>query len=326
VSILKSISVIFFLSIILWTCDRTHETIEDPGIPPAVPTGLRIFFSSDGEIIIDWRSNSEPDVKGYNVYRHTEFSDTTKIDFVNDNYFFDDSLEYDTTYYYKITAVNLWDRESDFSAEVFSKPENRYNPEKPIGLRLNARNWEGEISIYIYWLRNEESDVAGYNIYRGTTPGFTPDSNNLAGFSTLPYFSDTTALNFYTTYYYKIRAKDKGGLLSAASDEVNDLILEIPEVIFPVDSSIVEFFEEFIIKTIDVPAKYRIGLQTNKFFGEIWSSTVSTAVINDTLKINFNPPVLQVNKTYYWRISAYSSNSSDPNSISKLFSVTFRDL
>jgi hypothetical protein len=112
-------------------------------------------------------------------------------------------------------------------------------------------------------------------------------------------------------------------LLSNPSEEVNDLILEIPEVIFPPDSSIVEFFDEFIIKTIDVPATYRIGLQTNKFFGEIWSRTVSTSIINDTLKINFNPPSLQVNKIYYWRLAVYSGNSTDPNSISRIFSVTF---
>ncbi len=321
----KILSVIFLLSIIFLGCDRTNEIIDDPGIPPAVPTGLRIFYASDGEIVIDWRSSSEPDVKGYNIYKRTELTGPVKIGFINDNYFFDDSLQYDTTYYYKITAVNLWDRESDFSSEVFAKPENIYNPEKPAGVRINAKNWEGEISVYVYWLLNEESDVEGYNIYRGDSPDFTPDSSNFMGYTNSANFSDTTSLNFYTNYYYKIKAKDKGGLLSNSSDVVNDLIFEIPEVIFPPDSSTIEFFEEFIIKTIDVPARYRIGLQTNKFFGEIWNTTVSSTIVNDTLKINFNPPSLQVNKTYYWRIATYSVNSSDPNSISKLFSIIFRD-
>jgi len=314
---------IFFASIIFWGCDRGTEMIEDPGIPPAVPTGLRVFYASDGEIVIEWRSNSEPDIKGYNIYRRTDTTETQKIAYVNDSFFFDDSLSYDTTYYYKITAVNLWDRESDFSGEVSAKPENRYIPQRPIGLNINARNWEGELSVFMNWLRNEESDVTGYNIYRSISPGFSADSINLVGFSGTANFSDTTSLNFYQNYFYKIRAKDRGGLLSNPSEEVNDLILEIPEVIFPPDSSMVEFFDEFIIKTIDVPATYRIGLQTNKFFGEIWSRTVSTSIINDTLKINFNPPSLQVNKIYYWRLAVYSGNSTDPNSISRIFSVTF---
>jgi hypothetical protein len=298
--------------------------IDDPGIPPSVPAGLRIFYASDGEIIIEWRSNIEAEVEGYNIYRRTEFTESEKTAFINDNFFFDDSLEYDTTYYYKITAVDLWTRESDFTNEVFAKPENNFKPKKPFGVKINARNWEGEISINIHWLQNEESDVAGYNIHRSTTPGFTADNNNLISFTGTADFSDTVNLNLYLNYYYKVIAVDKGGLHSNASDEVNDLILEIPEVIFPPDNSVVEFFEDFIIKAIGTPTSYRIGLQTNKFFGEIWSTTASSSIVNDTINIGFNPPVLEANKTYYWRIATYSGNSSDPNSISKLFSVTFK--
>jgi hypothetical protein len=299
--------------------------IKDPGIPPAVPSGLRFFYASDGEIGIEWRANPEPDVKGYNIYRRTYSAESEKIANVNDNYFFDDSLFYDTTYYYKVTAVNLWDRESDFSNEISAKPENRENPRRPAGLRINARNWEGEISVFLNWLHNEESDVEGYNIYRSTAPDFTPDSNNLIGFSNTANFSDTGSIQFYQNYSYKIRARDRGGLLSNSSEEVKDLVFEIPEVIFPPDNSTINFFENFAIKTIDAPATYRVNLQSNKYFGEIWSSSVSSTSINDTIQIRFNPPSLQVNKIYYWRIATYSGNSSDPNSISKLFSVTLKD-
>jgi hypothetical protein len=310
---------------IFWNCDRSNEIVEDPGIPPAVPTGLRIFYASDGEIVIEWRFNSEPDVKGYNIYRRTEFTESEIVGFVSEDFFFDDSLQYDTTYFYKITAVSLWNRESEFSNEVSAKPQNVNNPRRPVGLRINARNWEGETSIYLHWLNNEESDIAGYNIYRGSLPGFISDSTNLIGFTSTANFYDTLSLNFYSRYYYKIKAVDNGGLLSSQSDEVNDLIFEIPEIIFPADNAYTEFFENFIIKTIDVPARYRIGLQTNKFFGEIWNTTINSSVVNDTLAIHFDPPSLQVNKTYYWRISTYSNGNSEPNSISELFSLTFKN-
>lgn len=315
--------VISLLIIIFWVCNRPIETGEDPGIPPSVPSGLKVYYASDGEIIIDWRSNAEAEVKGYNIYRRTEFTESLMIAFVNDNFFFDDSLEYDSTYYYKITAVDLFDRESDFSAEVYAKPENKFIPQIPSEVRINARNWEGEISIYLQWQQNTESDITGYNIYRSTTPGFIINNDNLLSFTTGNDFSDTVNLEFYLDYFYKLKAVDKGGLISEESNEVNDLILEIPEVIFPPDNSIVDFFEYFIIKTIDVPTSYRIGLQTNRYFGEIWNTTVSSEVINDTLNIIFNPTFLEANKIYYWRVATYSGNSFDPNSISKLFSVTF---
>lgn len=322
--ITKYISSIFLLLLIFGGCERSTEIPDDPGIPPAAPTELRIYDASDGEVIISWRSNIEAEVTGYNIYRRTEFTEPIKIAFTSDSFFFDDSLEYDTTYYYRVTAINLWERESDFSAEVSAKPENRFKPQKPFGIQINARNWEAKISIYIHWLQNEESDVKGYNIYRNTTPGFIADSSSLLAFTKKADFSDTTNLNMNLNYYYKVKAIDKGGLIGNESDEVNDLILEIPEVIFPPDNSVVEFFEEFIIKAIDIPASYRIVLQTNKFFGEIWSKTVSSDIVNDTLRIDFNPPALQANKIYYWRIATYSGNSSDPNSISTIFSVTFK--
>ncbi|RPI75259.1 MAG: hypothetical protein EHM47_03090 [Ignavibacteriales bacterium] len=299
--------------------------IDDPGIPPAVPTGLRVYYASDGEITIDWRSNSEPGIKGYNIYRRTEFTEPVMIAFADDNFFFDDSLEYDTTYFYKVRAINLWDIESGFSDEISATPVNRYNPLRPFGIEINARNWNGDISVYLNWVQNEETDIESYNVYRSTSAGFAADSTNFIGFTNRADFTDTLNLEFYLNYYYKVKAKDKGGLLSNETSDVNDLILEIPEVIFPADNVTVEFFNQFIITAIDVPTNYRIGLQTNKFFDEIWSTTVSSSIVNDTLKIDFNPPPLQVNKVYYWRVSTYSGNSSDPNSISRLYSLTFRN-
>lgn len=321
--ILKSIPAIFII-LMLQGCERSTQFIDDPGIPPTAPTGLRVYSATDGEVVIIWNPNQEPDVKGYNIYRKSELTDFIIIAFTNENFFFDDSLDYDTTYYYKISAVSIWNRESDLSNEVSAKPVNRNNPGKPFGLSINARNWEEEISVYLNWLKNEESDVEGYNIYKSSSAGFTADSTNFIGYTVKANFSDTNSLNFYEPYYYKIKAKDKGGLLSIESDEVNDLIFEIPEVIFPPDDSVVEFFEEFIIKTINAPATYRIGLQTNKFFGEIWNTTIQSTIINDTLLIPFDPPSLLLNKTYYWRIAAYSG-SPDPNSVSKIFSITFRE-
>ena len=274
-------------------CERSTETIDNPGIPPAVPIGLRVYYASDGEVTIDWQSNSENDVTGYNIYRRTDSTESTKIAYTSDSYYFDDSLSYNVTYHYKITAVSLWDRESGFSDEVSATPINRYRPQKPTGLQINARNWEGEISIFLKWATGYESDVKGYNIYKSNLPGFASDSSNFIAFTSGVNFSDTLNIDLYTNYYYRIRA--------------------------------VGVYNEFLIKAIQVPASYRIGLQTNKYFGEIWSATIETDVTDDTLRINFNPYSLQFYKTYYWRVATYSGNSQDPNSISKLFAVTFKD-
>ena len=317
---------VLLLSLLLYNgCERPTETADDPIIPPAVPTRLYVYYASDGEITIDWQSSGEGDVKGYYIYRRTDSTESEKIDYTTDSYYFDDSLDYNVTYYYKITSVNIWDSESAFTGEVSATPINRYNPLKPLRLQINARNWERNISIYLDWTKGYESDIKGYNIYRSTSPGFISDSSNFVGFTNEINFSDTLNINLYTNYYYKIRAVDKGNLISKESDQVNDLVLEIPEVIYPKDNSTVQPFNDFLVKAIHVPATYRIGLQTNQYFDEVWSTSKETNITDDTLKIEFTPSPLEYNKTYYWRIATYSGNSQNPNSISKLFTLRFKE-
>ena len=89
------------------SCKRPVElTSSSNGIPPATPADVTIYAAYDGEIGIEWQGNSEPDLKGYNIYRKTDSTNYKIIDFTSDNYFIDDSLDYNTTYYYEITAVD----------------------------------------------------------------------------------------------------------------------------------------------------------------------------------------------------------------------------
>jgi hypothetical protein len=76
--------------------------VDSSNIPPAVPTGLYVYYASDVEIKIDWQSSSKGDIKEYNIYRRTDSTESKKNDYTSDSYYFDDSLEYNMTYYYKI--------------------------------------------------------------------------------------------------------------------------------------------------------------------------------------------------------------------------------
>lgn len=315
------ISVLFFCSITMQIgCERpTDNNQTNDGIPPAVPVGLRIYYASDGEILVEWLSNIEPDLKGYNVYRKVNNDDYSFFDFTNKSYYLDDSLNYDDEYFYKISAVDIWEEESEQSYEVSAKPINRYNPQKPIYLEINARNWEGKISIYLNWEPNEETDVAGYNVYKGIFSTFIADSTSLIGFTIDFQFNDTSNIQLYTNYYYKIRAVDKGNLLSEESSVLVDQVYALSEPIFPANNSLVNYFNYFRIKTIQIPATYKILVQTNEYFGEFWSKEFSSSVVNDTITINFNPPYLYPYVNYYWRIITYSNNNTSPNSISPLY-------
>lgn len=306
--------------VIHYGCERpTDVTQKDDGIPPAVPTGVRIYYASDGEILVEWFSNVEADLKGYNVFRKTNKTEYSLLAFTRNSYWFDDSLSYDEKYFYKISAVDIWGQESERSEEVSATPINRYNPKTPRYISINARNWEGKISVYLDWELSNESDVVGYNIYRNLNSSFTADSTNQIGFTNGIQFSDTNNIQLYKDYYYKIRAVDRGGLMSNESSLVNDQVYDMAEQIFPANDSLVNYFNNFLIKSVKTPADYRLIVQTNEYFGEFWSTNFSSSVINDTIKVQFNPPYLYPYVYYYWRIITYSNNNSEPNSISPVY-------
>ena len=307
-------------SIIYIGCERpTDANQKDDGIPPAVPIGVQISYTSDGEILVEWLPNSEIDLRGYNVYRKTNKTDYIFLTFTPNSYWFDDSLSYDEEYSYRISAVDIWGEESQRSAEVSATPLNRFNPKKPRYITINARNWEGRISIVLSWEPNNESDVAGFNIYRSLSSSFIADSTNLVRFTSDIQFDDTSSILFYKDYYYKIRAVDKGGLMSDESDLLTDQVYEMAEQVFPSNDSIVNYFNNFLIKTIKKPANYRILGQTNEYYGEFWSTDFSSSIVDDTIKVKFNPPYLYPFVYYYWRVITFSNNSSLPNSISPLY-------
>ncbi len=319
--LLRYAASIFVLILILFSgCDRLVNTNQtDNGIPPAVPLGLHIAFATDGEVGLVWQNNSEADLQDYNIYRSTDSTNFILIGNSNYNYYYDDSLQYNVTYYYRITALDIWNNESQPTNIVSAKPINRYAPSAPTGLSINARNFQGSFSVYLSWNPNYETDIAGYNIYRSSNQNFTTDNTTLEGFSSNINFTDTLNLILYRTYYYKIRAVDKGGLIGPESDQVSDAILGISKLIFPANNSEVNYFSNFLIKTISVPANYKIVVQDNMFYGEVWSDNFYTSSVNDTIAINFNPTYTNADVPYYLRIITFSDGGYQPNGVSPLY-------
>lgn len=82
--------------------------------PPAVPTGFSAT-GGNGLVALAWNGNSESDLAGYNVYRSDSLNGAyTKINagLVNTAAYNDEAVQADTTYFYKITAVDTSANES----------------------------------------------------------------------------------------------------------------------------------------------------------------------------------------------------------------------
>ena len=80
--------------------------------------------------------------------------------------------------------------------------------------------------IVLTWNANSESDLAGYNIYRGTSPGVGTGGTPINGaLLTSPTYTDgslaSSSLTAGQTYYYVVAALDTSSNQSAASNEAS---------------------------------------------------------------------------------------------------------
>ncbi|HLJ88011.1 MAG TPA: hypothetical protein VKZ53_14410 [Candidatus Angelobacter sp.] len=95
----------------------------DDVFPPAVPSGLQAVFSGIAEepfVDLTWTANSEADLDGYQVYRHTEGAPPARITTapVKPPAFRDTKTEKGKKYFYSVSAVDQRGNESGKSTEA----------------------------------------------------------------------------------------------------------------------------------------------------------------------------------------------------------------
>jgi hypothetical protein len=91
--------------------------------PPAAPSGLQAVFSGVGQapfVDLVWTPNQDVDLAGYNVYRHAEAGQPTKIspELVKVPNFRDSNVDSGKRYSYSVSAVDVRGNESARSDEV----------------------------------------------------------------------------------------------------------------------------------------------------------------------------------------------------------------
>lgn len=314
--------VIFYIT----GCERLP--VESPGsdlFPPAIPTGLRVYYAADGEVGIVWSPNTEPDINRYYIYR---MADTTSgsyllLGYTTDNYFINDSLDYNTSYFYRVSAADRSGNESLASDSVRAEPKNIYPPLKPRNFEVLGRNYENELSVLLSWSPPYETDISGYNIYRGTSPDMATDSSHFINFTAATRYTDLISLSTGIPYYYKIIAVDKGGLTSPPSNINSDIILPLPEIVYPSEGALVNRFNLVSVTGIPFACNYKLLLQHNSTSGELWNITVNHSGLADTVAIPFQSYYLSANRDYFIRIETYYKSESYPNgvSFSRRFSI-----
>ncbi len=205
----------------------SHEASATPRdtVAPAKVTGVRISVVSYGNAIeITWDASAACDLDHYNIYRSTISgftpSPTNLIATPLVNYYLDTDINEDITYYYRVSAVDEAGNVGTSSSNNYLFPVPVEPPEKVTGVTVTVIATGNKLNLT--WTASTASDVAGYQVYRSTTSGFTPGPTNFIASVTQNYYLDS-GLTDGTTFYYRIRAYDEVPNLGTASDEVSGI-------------------------------------------------------------------------------------------------------
>jgi parallel beta-helix repeat protein len=116
--------------------NMTSATTLD-ATPPAVPTGLAVSNPTFNSLTITWNANTDLDLVGYRLYRSDEMAGTYEPIFTepfDDLEFVDTNLTVDTTYYYKLKAVDDVNLSSEFSEPASGTTLIAFAPEVVVSI------------------------------------------------------------------------------------------------------------------------------------------------------------------------------------------------
>jgi len=216
--------------------------------PPSAVTGFSAQSNQPRMVTLTWNPVLEPAVKGYTIYRaEKETGPFKEIVFIEgkDNLKYVDkgessgfwsnnepNLKDYTRYYYKIHSVNVVDVHSPDSPVIsaVTKPV----PVAVAGLRASQLEPR---RVTLQWQPNPESDIESYEIFR--SEGKPNDFDDIVKVSSDMFRYVDKERDDGTTYYYKVRAIDKDGLIGKFSEIVSSKTKPIPKTPSKLNAQIV---------------------------------------------------------------------------------------
>ena len=288
------------------------EVITDLSPPPR-PSGLEITSIGNGSASLRWSEVEVSDLKGYTFYWQSgAHADTLSENstFLNDTTITIINLEYETLYFFAVSAVDLSGNESVLSVQAYGKPLNTTSPSPPSNVDIAAENLDIPI-INVYWEQNPEPDISHYNVYRALNTVDLDDSTaSFVTSLTQEYYKDTD-VDIGSIYYYKITAVDKENWESSASPIVNDRLLPSVELISPINFQSTTNIPTFRWKPVDGAEKYVLTLMQSRIGGEIWYITVNK---NSTEMPYSGTSNLISGNSYFWRVGAITRSEINSES------------
>ena len=292
-----------FVTLSFFGCSEV--TAPQDVFPPESPKNFTLIGGGDGQAHFRWERNLEPDLKAYRLYRSennlTNFSLLVEI---SQTEYVDRFLNYDSTYYYYLSAIDNAGNESLPTNIIDIQPLNLSAPQPPSRIIVSGYNSpvQGTKEISISWTPPDIGDLKNYLVYRGTDSLFVADASSFIDSTNIAIYIDKL-VQLNQKYYYKIAAVDKGNKVSLPSKVASDLILSSPTLVSPANNS--SFGSPYLFKWNEVTSAvdYVVFVGNGPFSDIIWYSGKTKLT-----EIGYSGPALQVSKVYYWWVVVYSKD------------------
>ena len=192
-------------------------------IPPAPPTGVAGKIDSNGVVHLHWNKNTEPDLKGYEVYYsynpHFQFSRVTHTVIAENSYTDTVSMHMlNRRVYFKVKAVDRNYNHSAFSAMATLEKPVVIPPSPP----AIGQVYSDSAGAHIQLIESRSEGAMGYEIYREKKDGpwkLVARLNQDWRVTKLPFTDSTITAN--TDYYYAAETIDSTGIHSKRSFTVH---------------------------------------------------------------------------------------------------------
>jgi hypothetical protein len=208
----------------IWTAKITDQICTVPGAP-AIGTASA---TAPNQVQVSW-GNGAPAASSFNVYRATgtcaapgTFSKIAGP--VAGSPYTDSTVSGGTTYAYRVTGLDATGNceSSNSACAQATATGSCTTPPTFAGLASATNQGSPTCAIGLSWSAGTPACGGGiaYNVYRSTTPGFTPGpGDRIASGITGTAYTDTAGLVYgmATTYYYVVRAFD----ITSGAEETN---------------------------------------------------------------------------------------------------------
>lgn len=197
---------------------------------PLPPANVQATNRQPRRIPLSWEAATDPHVKGYALFRSDTMSGPYQQIAVIEGW---QTLEYvdrgdwntpladNTTYFYRIQAVNVVDNRSTFS--VTTSATTKPAPVAVSGIKLSKGQFR---CIELSWEPNPEADITRYEIFRGSLEDTISQSIAIIDSPETSYLDK--GLEDGRTYWYQIQAVDQDRLYGTRSDAKSGSTKPVP--------------------------------------------------------------------------------------------------